>query len=120
MEPAFYRILFRSALASLILIAFTAAALLGTLYSWRFAREHLQHRTLSLTAGIAGGLLAAFLLTLAMRALDKPMRRHCPPWYLRWPLKINKRIILLVQLAAAGLAVASAYFLLFNFKIPAL
>jgi hypothetical protein len=120
METSFYRLLFRSALASLILLALTAAAIVGTLYSWRYAREHLQHRTLSLAAGITAGLLAALLLSLTMRILDNPMRCYCPPWYLRWPLKLNKRIILLVQLAATALAVASAFFLFFDFKIPAI
>ncbi len=59
-------------------------------------------------------------MAFAMQALDRPMRGFVPPWYIRWPLKINKRILLLVQIIATALAVASAIFLAFHFQIPAI
>ena len=119
MTASFHRILFRNMLWTLLLLILAAAAMGGTLYAWRIARTGLNFRTISLATGIATGLLSALLLAGAMHTLDRPMRGFVPPWYIRWPLKINKRILLLAQIVATALAVASAIFLAFNFQIPA-
>ena len=120
MTASFHRVLFRNMIWTLLLLILAGGAMVGTLYAWRVARTGVNLRTISLSAGIAAGLLSALLLALAMHALDRPMSGFVPPWYIRWPLKINKRILLLVQIIAAALAVASAIFLAFNFQIPAI
>ena len=119
MNATFHRLLFRNMVWTLLLIMLAGGAMGGTLYAWRVARTGANLRTISLSAAIGSGLLAALLLALAMRSLDRPMRDFVPPWYIRWPLKINKRIILLVQIVATALAVASALFLAFQFQVPA-
>ncbi|MGN6367634.1 MAG: hypothetical protein ACTHN5_05175 [Phycisphaerae bacterium] len=123
MNPAFYRILFRNMLWTLLLLILTGGAVGATLYAWHVARSpggSVNLRTISLSSAIATGLLGATFLAFAMNALDRPMLNFLPPWYIRWPLKLNKRILLLLQIVATALAVASALFLAFDFPIPAI
>jgi hypothetical protein len=122
MNAAFHRTLFRNMLWTLLLLILAGGAMGGTLYAWHLARTGggVNLRTISLSTAIATGLLSALLLALAMHTLDRPMLNAVPPWYIRWPLKINKRIILLIQIIATALAVASALCLAFHFPIPAL
>jgi hypothetical protein len=114
------RQLFRSSLAALIMLAFSAGALAGTLYAWHFARLNLSLRTMCLLASIAMAMTGTLFLAIAMRQVDKPLLRHVLPWYVRVTLKLNKRIILVAQLVSTGLALASAFLLAFDFKIPAI
>ncbi len=120
MNATFHRLLFRNMLWTLLLLILAGGALGGTLYAWHIARAVVNLRTISLSVAIAAGLLSALLMAFAMHALDRPMRGFVPPWYIRWPLKINKRILLITQIIATALAVASAIFLAFNFQIPAI
>jgi len=117
-DATFSRTTFRSALLALVMLTVAAFALAATLYAWHLARQHLNLRIVCLVVAIFTALVSTLFLAFAMRQLDKPMLRATPPWYLRFTLKLNKRIILIFQLLTTALALASAFFIAFDFKIP--
>jgi len=96
-----------------------AGALLGAL-AWAYAVMRVDSiaRADCLIAVIVAAIGAVVCLAGAMHYLDEPMMGAVPPWPVRWALKVNKRIIMLAQLAVMALAIAAAYALIFGFKVP--
>ena len=118
-DTTFARSTFRSALIALVMLVIAALALGATLFAWHLARQYLPLRAICLLTAIFAALTSTLFLAFAMRQLDKPMLHRTPPWYLRITLKLNKRIILIFQLLTTALALASAFFIAFDFRIPA-
>lgn len=113
-------ITFRAALMCILMILCAAIILLAAFYAWRTALKVESLRIECLIAGIVAGIGSTACLAGAMHYLDFPLMGYLPPWWVRWTLKLNKRILLVAQLATTALALASAGMLIFGFKIPAM
>ncbi len=118
-ELSLSRLMMRAAGRCGLMFLFAGVVLLGAYYDWRMVMEVSWLRTECLVGGIVAGVGATSCLAGAMHYLELPlMGCVAGPWYVRWPLKINKRILLVGQLATTGLAIASAGILIFGFSIP--
>jgi hypothetical protein len=108
----------RSVVLALAAIVCAGAILLAAYFSWRMVMEEPWLRMECLVACIVAGVGATVCLAGAMHFLDQPLQVGATKWYVRWLLKINKRILLVAELATTGLAIAAAGILIFGFRIP--
>jgi hypothetical protein len=117
-QPALTRFTRRAAFTSLFLLLFTALLLLAAYFIWQIALHTDDLRTECLVAEIVTGIGATSCLAGIMHFLDLPLLGGRAPWYLRWPLLLNKRLLLAAELATTALTLAAAFILLFGLKIP--
>lgn len=112
------RTLLRSGLVGFFLLAIAALLVLSDYYLWQYAKGHPTLHEVCLWIAIPLALAATACLAGVMHFLETPLQRHTLPWYIRVPLKINKRVILVAQLLTTAVAIAAAVILLFGFKLP--
>ena len=86
-------------------------------HDYLIARECGFLRIDCLVAAIAGGAGAAFCLGGAMHYLDLALAGGVA-WYLRAVFVVQKRILMVAQMAAAGLVVGALGLMIFHEPIP--
>lgn len=109
----------RSLLLALGMLALAVLVAICGYMVWTSLEIYSDQRTNVLVTEIILGVAATILLAGAIHFLDQPLARpDVPAWYLRWPLKAVKRIIMVGQLATMGLAVAAVVVMIFRAPIP--
>ena len=100
------------------MIASAAAVLGGLYYSYLNFAAIDSLRVHVCVAGIVAGVGSTICLGGAMHYLDRVRMAETTEWFLRWPLSLYKRAILLAELGTTGVAVFAAGVLIFGLKIP--
>ena len=120
-SQAVAKVRFGALLNCWMLIAFAAAIAGAAFYDYRIVQEFAGFRTICLVAGIAAGVGIAFCLGGAMHYIDLALHAELPARY-SWPMRAllicKKRILLIAQLAGAGLALACLAAFAFDLDVP--
>jgi hypothetical protein len=117
-EPTVTRFTRRAAFLCVFLIFCAALILLAAYYAWQTALHVDWLRTECLVACLVAGIGSTACLAGAMHFLDLPLQGGKVRWYLRLRLLLNKRLLFAAELATTALALAAAFILIFNLKIP--
>lgn len=109
----------RSLLHSGLAVFFAATILGALLLAWSsLARVGFgSTRLYALLTAITAPIGAAVCFAGALYYADEPLTQR-QPWYVRWLLAIDKRLLMLAQLACMLLTMAAAAALVFGFPIP--
>ncbi len=110
LQRAFFRVLL------FVLLAF--AVLLAARFAYEMLLAHPELRTHCLIALLVAGVGSTLCLSGVLYSLDIPLLDRCPPWPIRWTLKLTKRFFALAQIPATLMALYPAALLIFNLKIP--
>jgi hypothetical protein len=108
----------RAVLLSMVMALLGCAVLYPVYRLWQLEVRDPTFRNWLLGWAIACGLTATMLFVIGMWLVDRPMRNWKPPFYMRVLLKGMKRVFLVAELGALGVAMAGGYWMAFGFKIP--
>lgn len=87
--------------------------------AWRSLLNYPNQTNTVLLTIILAGSCAVICLAGTMRFLDQPLCQDPQPrWFVRLPLKLYKRVVLLFQLALTAVVIGGLSVWVFGFKMP--
>ncbi len=101
-----------------VMLAFAVGILAAGWWGWAVVRAYPFLRVHVLVAEIVTGVGATMCLAGAMELADRWMEVGQPRGWVRWSVALGKRVVLVLELATMGVALAAAGVLIFGFKIP--
>lgn len=102
-----------------VLLAAAALICWPVYRAWRSLLDYSNQANIVVITAILAGIGAVICLAGALRFLDQPLCQDPQPrWLVRWPLKLYKRVVLLLQLALTAVVVGGLGVLIFGFKMP--